>query len=316
MAGSTNPTQRLLRRLNRLFSKRNEYFECVTRSPSDGFEYSFRSGEVVYNQFHGYNDFTGKIVLDFGCGRGGKTVYYATRGPQHVIGVDVENDQSEARDWARRRGLDVTFITLRRDGSIRLPDRFCDVVINSSVLEHVADPGATFAELSRVLKPGGLLLNRWHPYRTRYGAHLGAALRIPFAHHVFSEAALVRAYHDRVVERFGDVPAILGPVNARSRSFSDLAFHLNRVTVRQMRLALHSAGLALLERRFLRNTRELASARLIPERIVDYFIDYEVQICRIAATPMRMTTRRRRMMRFAIPAIGGGVHEPNIPQPV
>lgn len=40
-----------------------------------------------------------------------------------------------------------------------LPDRAIDVVVSNSVLEHVADPEATIAELTRITKPGGFAVH-------------------------------------------------------------------------------------------------------------------------------------------------------------
>ncbi|EHJ48104.1 Methyltransferase type 12 [Solidesulfovibrio carbinoliphilus subsp. oakridgensis] len=41
-----------------------------------------------------------------------------------------------------------------------LPDGSIDLVVSNSVLEHVADPGALFADLGRLLAPGGVMLHR------------------------------------------------------------------------------------------------------------------------------------------------------------
>ena len=41
--------------------------------------------------------------------------------------------------------------------SIGWPDATIDIVIADSVLEHLAEPVKVFAEISRVLKPGGML---------------------------------------------------------------------------------------------------------------------------------------------------------------
>lgn len=41
---------------------------------------------------------------------------------------------------------------------IPYPDREFDLVFSDNVLEHLADPGAVFSEVYRVLKPGGMFL--------------------------------------------------------------------------------------------------------------------------------------------------------------
>jgi len=275
-----NLAQRAVELLNRLFGPRNRYFETTMRSEQEAFEYSVRAGQIVYEQFAGWNDLAGKVVLDFGCGGGGKTVYYATQGARWTIGVDRELNTRRAAKYARERGLAVQFMPLGRYGRVPLADNTCDVVINSSVLEHVEDLNGVFRELHRVLKPRGSLLNRWHPYRSRYGAHLWAAIGIPFAHLLFRESDLVQVYYRTMVKRFGRVPPGVGSVTARSQSFADLTYALNRRSVREMRRALEQAGFEIQVRRHFWNTRQVHYTRYLPQSWIDYAIDYEVQVCR------------------------------------
>lgn len=276
--------QRVISNLNRLLGACNPYFEAVTRSPNDALEYSIRSGRIVYDQFAGWNDFCGKVVLDYGCGAGGKTLFYARQGPSLVVGADVSLPVEKAVEYARTHNIELEFFLITVDGRIPLPPSSCDVVINSSVLEHLPDPDKTFRELRRVLKPGGLLLNRWHPYRSRYGAHLWSAIGIPFAHLIFPEEDLVRVYCRTLRERFGKIPAAAGKLKAQSRTFADLAYHLNRYSVSRMRASLERAGFELLDRRFFVGKRRVRYPHWLPECVVDFVIDYEVQICRTGKT--------------------------------
>jgi len=311
-----NPSQRVIDALNRLYGPRNAYFDSLNQSPEAAFAYSFRSGEVVYRQFDGFNDFQDRVVLDFGCGGGGKTVYYATRGPRRMLGVDAELDRAPAEAAARERRLRVEFIPFTGEGRIPLKDDACDYVIASSVLEHVADVPAALREIRRVLRPEGLFLNRWHPYRSRHGAHLGAAIGIPFAHLLFRERDLMRCYHRLVCRRLGTFPATLGPARADSESFADLAYPLNRATVRQMRLALEAAGFGLVARRFLRGTRRVRLPHFVPESWVDYLVDYEAQVCAASKPRPVRAARRRGSAAHAGVRRGGLIDEINVPQPV
>jgi SAM-dependent methyltransferase len=274
--------EHIIEAANRFFTARNAYFGKLARSEAEGFEYSVRAGRIVYEQFHGYNDFAGKVVLDFGCGRGGKTIYYATRGPRRTLGVDVAGDWTLAREYARSRGLNVEFSVLPRGGRVDLPDGACDAIINSSVLEHIADLPQALGELRRLLKPGGRLLNRWHPFRSRYGSHLHAAIGIPFAHLIFNERDLVRAYCRTLGRRYETLPPTMRPAYQTSATLDGLELHLNRKTVAEMRCALQTAGFHVVQRRFYRGTRPVRLSRYVPERWVDHLIDFEVQVCAIA----------------------------------
>lgn len=277
--------------LNRFFVPPNTYFGALARSAAEAFEYSIRAGQVVYEQFHGYNDLRNKVVLDLGCGLGGKTVYYATRGPRRTIGVDVAAGWEMAARHAAAHGLQVEFSPLLTDGRINLPDNTCDVVLSSSVLEHLEHPAATLAELRRVLRPGGLLLNRWHPFRTRHGAHVHSAIGIPFAHLLFREASLVQAYVRLLKQHFEKLPPTLRHDFQTATSLNALEFHLNRATVRTMRRTVEDAGFHVVQRRHFWGKRELRYTRFVPERCLDYLIDFEVQIC-ISGKPVSQTVGR------------------------
>lgn len=265
----------VLRGLNGLFPPRNPYLESLRRSEAEAFEYSMRSGGVVLEQFGGYGDLRGQVVLDYGCGAGGKSAFYATQGAARVIGVDFPQDRSLAMKFAAERNLPLEF--LRFDARLRTPapDHSCDVLINSSVLEHVLDLPGALDEMRRLLKPGGRLLCRWHPFRSRWGAHLRDAIGVPYAQLLFSEATIMREYARAVARSGASGQPEFGGVHENSESFDDLLYPLNRVTVREMGRLLRVVGFRTLSRRWLRETRQPGWLQRVPERFVDFFLDYE-----------------------------------------
>ena len=102
----------------------------------------------------------GETVLDLGCG-GGLDVFLAAEkvGPEgHVIGLDMTPDMiALARANAMRRGdTNVTFIEAPIE-AMPLPDESVDCVISNCVLNLVPDKSAAYAEIFRVLRPGGRL---------------------------------------------------------------------------------------------------------------------------------------------------------------
>jgi len=276
------------------------------------FKYSVRSGAVVHQQFHGYNDFADRVVLDLGCGGGGKTVYYAGRGARHTIGVDFDPRPQTALAYAQQRGLSVEFLSFRAAGRVPLPDDTCDVVINSSVLEHVVDLPATFREVRRVLKPGGLCLSRWHPWRSRYGGHLDALIAVPFAHLIFRERDLVRSFYRLGVQRFGHCPGVCGTFHAHSTSPAVLNFAYNRKSARQMRAIVLAAGVELRARRYLPGPRDLHSALALPARLRAYLIAYPGHNC-LSGNPALAPPHTNRARARPIPAPAVPVAEPPLP---
>lgn len=100
-----------------------------------------------------------KTILDIGCGSGGITLHLVDRhGAAHAIGFDVELPVVEAaRLRAAKRGLsDRTTFVQAPPGPLPFADRSFDMVFSKDALLHVPDKDALFAEIFRVLKPGGV----------------------------------------------------------------------------------------------------------------------------------------------------------------
>lgn len=140
--------------------------------------------------------FRDKIVLDIGCGAGGKTMYYASRGAKRVIGMDVvERYREEAESLACELGCEDVFSFLCRDAAdTELPAGSVDTVIMNDAMEHVSRPEAVLAECARILKPGGRLYVNFPPYGHPYGAHLSDLISIPWVHVFFRDETLIKAY--------------------------------------------------------------------------------------------------------------------------
>jgi SAM-dependent methyltransferase len=238
-----------------------------------------RSGEVVLSQFHGYNDLRGKDILDFGCGSAGKTLYYAKQGAARVFGVDVTIDHAgPAIAEAKSLGFDFNISHITPENGIPLPDQSIDVVLSSSVLEHLPDLDRSLSEVHRVLRPGGLFLNRWHPYRTRFGSHLNAVIGIPFAHRLFSEKALMAFYYDQMVGRYGHVPAALSNIR-RDGQLNDI-MHMNRISLREAHDAFARNGFESVALRYFKGMEEKPALAQKSEAVRLLRADYEVNVLR------------------------------------
>jgi SAM-dependent methyltransferase len=95
-------------------------------------------------------------ILEFGAGRGAKEL--DLRGPgREVVGVDIDEAV-----------LGNPFVdrAIVYDGHrLPFPDACFDMSCLQSVIEHLSDPATSFAELARVVRPGGRLLfktpNKW-----------------------------------------------------------------------------------------------------------------------------------------------------------
>jgi arsenite methyltransferase len=102
----------------------------------------------------------GSVVLDLGCGAGTDLLIAAQMAGREgrAIGVDMTGSMLErARESARELGLENIELHQCLIESLPLPDESVDVVMSNGVIDLVPDKEAVFAELNRVLRPGGRL---------------------------------------------------------------------------------------------------------------------------------------------------------------
>ncbi|MBI3302304.1 MAG: methyltransferase domain-containing protein [Deltaproteobacteria bacterium] len=104
----------------------------------------------------------GETVLELGCGGGLDTALLADRvGPEgRVIGVDCAGPML-ARAQASLRQLGYSNVSLFQAPAECLPlaDNSVDCVVSNGIFNLSAEKDAIFAEIKRVLKPGGRAVN-------------------------------------------------------------------------------------------------------------------------------------------------------------
>ena len=104
-------------------------------------------------------DLAGKRVLDIGCGLGGLDEVLVREFGAQVVGVDVGAlivKLGQAR--VAKSGLaDRIEIKLVKPGPLPFPDASFDVVFGKDAWLHIEDKASFFAEVHRVLKPGGIV---------------------------------------------------------------------------------------------------------------------------------------------------------------
>jgi SAM-dependent methyltransferase len=97
----------------------------------------------------------GEVVLDLGCGAG-TDLLIAAQTAGRAIGVDMTPAMLE-RAEASARAMGLANVELHESLIEKLPvaDASVDVVISNGVIDLVPDKDAVFAEIDRVLRPGG-----------------------------------------------------------------------------------------------------------------------------------------------------------------
>ncbi|MFO8143506.1 MAG: methyltransferase domain-containing protein [Dehalococcoidales bacterium] len=148
----------------------------------------------------------GERVLDLGCSRG----YYVRAMEGYttgVVGVDISDDSLQNAVTSCVKYGDIT--------RLDFPDSSFDKAYSLHTIEHLPDLEAFFAEVARVLKPGGtaVVVYPWEPFRGMQAI-----------------VAAMRQYHN--------------PVRARS-------IHLHRLTPGKIRAIVAGSGLVHRESRLV-----------------------------------------------------------------
>lgn len=117
------------------------------------------------------------VAVDLGCGTGA-VLAGLRRVCSRVIGVDGSSAMLDLckNRMARGGGCEVS-LRIGELTHLPLADREADFACINLVLHHLANPGAVFAEIRRILAPGGILFiadflkHNDETMRVRYGDH-------------------------------------------------------------------------------------------------------------------------------------------------
>ncbi|MCB9942224.1 MAG: methyltransferase domain-containing protein [Geminicoccaceae bacterium] len=96
----------------------------------------------------------GRDVLEYGCGRGTKSLELAPI-CKSIVGIDISDVAAgNANEEAARRGLGNAHFMAMNAEEMNFPDGSFDIVFGSAIIHHL-DISRAYAEIARVLRPGG-----------------------------------------------------------------------------------------------------------------------------------------------------------------
>lgn len=182
-----------------------------------------------------------RTVADVGSGDGVIDLGLTIKGrPRQMVGYDVRpTDVDALRRIAAAAGVGEGLpeaLSFETSGVDQLPaeDDTFDVVVTWSVFEHVSYPVRMLSEISRVLKPDGILfLQLWPFFYSEHGGHLWPHYEEEFPH--------LRRADEEIREHIRGRRG----TDATRRDAVDEYESLNRITVDQLQNAILAAGMTV-----------------------------------------------------------------------
>lgn len=173
-------------------------------------------------------DFTGKRVLDLGCGYGWHAFYAAENGAEKVLGIDLsEKMLAVARE--KNTFQNVRFARGAME-DVRFPDGSFDAVLSSLALHYVKDYAELVSRVYRWLAPGGaFVFSAEHPTFTAYGnqdwyySPEGEILHFPVDRYFYEGEREAVFLGEKVVKYHRTVDGYLKPLWQAGFTVEDLA---------------------------------------------------------------------------------------------
>ena len=149
--------------MRRTWNEIAPHYQAEHRIPCDFVHYGPHCPNEDQLQLIG--DVKGRRVLEIGCGGGQCSIAFAKRGAI-ATGIDISDQQvAFARELARQHGVEATFHQGDVTSLNGIADESQDVVFSAYALMYVERLDRCFAEVRRVLKPGGrFVFSVDHPF--------------------------------------------------------------------------------------------------------------------------------------------------------
>ena len=173
-------------------------------------------------------DFTGKRVLDLGCGYGWHAFYAAENGAEKVLGVDL-SEKMLAVARGKNTFPNVRFARGAME-DVRFPDGSFDAVLSSLALHYVKDYAELVSRVYRWLAPGGrFVFSAEHPAFTAYGnqdwyySPEGEILHFPVDRYFYEGEREAVFLGEKVIKYHRTVDGYLKPLWQAGFTVEDLA---------------------------------------------------------------------------------------------
>ncbi len=155
----------------------NSSFICDPDSESDKIERGKGIIDLMVEE-----DLKNMRFLDFGCGDGHCASLSTEQNTMMSVGYDIK----EKANWNRFEKKPNLLLT--KDFNNVINNGPYDVIVLFDVIDHIEkeDPVVLLRKVEKVLKPGGKVYARCHPFTSRHATHLYHQLNKAYVHLIFS----------------------------------------------------------------------------------------------------------------------------------
>src|ERR1700736_2128830 len=103
-----------------------------------------------------FNQISGRVVTDFGCGEGSDVIEVARKGARRAIGIDIREGALEiAKQKARAAGVEEICLFALSTNELS------DIIFSVDAFEHFGDPAAILEMMNALLGPRGEVVISW-----------------------------------------------------------------------------------------------------------------------------------------------------------
>ncbi len=266
----------LCKNLNKIFKLPVHPFNLNNSGISTYSEWQYEKGKETLKFYLEHSSetemFKDKVVLDIGCGAGGKTVYYASEGVKSIYGLEIlEKYKDEAEALAIKMGYFDKFNYINEDASkMSFDDETFDTIIMNDAMEHVDNPQQVLNECMRVLKKGGRLYLNFPPYNHPFGAHLSDAIAIPWVHCFFDDKTLIEVYKNEVKNLIDGDNRIEFRISKKDNN-EEYFSYINKMTIKRFNRILKNGNFNIIyynEKPLRRILYQLAKLPILKEYFV------------------------------------------------
>jgi SAM-dependent methyltransferase len=141
-------------------SRFHDGWACSTDISSVAVRAAFEAPTAVENRFilNLLGPLAGKRIIDVGAGLGESSVYFALQGAD-VTCTDLSPEMvATAKRLAEFHGVRIACVASAAE-KLEVPADTFDIAYVANTIHHVAGKPALFAEIRRVLKPGGIFVS-------------------------------------------------------------------------------------------------------------------------------------------------------------